>query len=197
MVDDHPLFLQGMVLIMRSLLPTFTLSTAANFAETKQALKNKIPDLLLLDLFLPDQDGFEGLKELTYSYPTLTIAILTSSEDKKHIQNARYFGAKGYICKTSSPDELLIAINKLLAGEYYFPHICPSESSILNKKNKLKLTSRQAEILHLVSEGQSNKNIAKTLFISEGTVKQHLHKVFKVLKVKNRQQAVQYYDSID
>ncbi len=152
----------------------------------------------MLDLLLPDQEGFEGLKELTYSYPRLTIAILTSSEDKKHIQNARYFGAKGYICKTSSPDELLIAINKLLAGEYYFPQdISPSKLYILSKQKKFKLTSRQAEILHLVSKGHSNKNIANILFISEGTVKQHLYKVFKILKVKNRQQAVQYYKSVD
>lgn len=191
MVDDHPLFLQGMVLIINILLPDLTVATATNIKDAKQAIKKQMPDLLLLDLMLSNKQGFKNLKALVQHYPTLTISIFSSSEDKFHIQNAMYFGAKGYIFKTLEPDELVIAINQLLTGTCYFPKtIYTSEYNAINTQNKLKLTSRQMEILHLVSIGYNNKKISSTLFISEGTVKQHLHKVFKILNVKNRQQAV-------
>jgi DNA-binding NarL/FixJ family response regulator len=189
--DDHPVFLQGITLIIKLSPLDITIDTAANLAETKQILKQQQPDLLLLDLLLPDTNDFDGLEELMATYPSLPIAIISSSEDTKHIQTAFNYGVKGYIFKTLDLDELLAAIEKILTGKCYFPesYCLPESENALAEKNKL--TPRQIEILNLVRQGLSNKKISKKLYIAESTVKKHLNSIFKILNVKNRLQAVQ------
>jgi DNA-binding NarL/FixJ family response regulator len=185
-VDDHPIFLQGVKTIIDASPLDVIVSTATDIATTKKQLEHQQPDLLLLDLMLPDAKGFDGLQELVTHYPLLTIAILSSSEDTIHIQTAIKYGVKGYIFKTIDFDEILVAIEKMLSGGCYLPLL-----EVVNSTQKYKLTTRQSEILHLVSQGLSNKRIAESLYISENTVKKHLNSIFKILKVKNRIQATQ------
>jgi len=185
-VDDHPIFLQGIRLMINESPLEISVTIAENFTSAKQQLNRQQPDLLLLDLMLPDTKGFDGLQELVTLYPSLSIAILSSSEDKTHIQAALKHGVKGYIFKTASFDDVLVAVESLLAGRCYLPK--SEEGTALQA---CKLTARQLEVLTLVSQGLSNKNIAKKLHISENTVKKHLNSMFKILNVKNRIQASQ------
>ncbi len=185
-VDDHPVYLQGLAMLMRESSLDVRVNMVADFTHAKQKIKQQQPDLLLLDLMLPDTKDFNGLQELIADYPSLTIAILSASEDKAHIRTAIKHGAKGYIFKTLSLDELLIAIEIMLSGECYLP-----ECQVLDIQES-QLTKRQIEIICLVSQGLSNKEIAKKLHISESTVKKHLYSIFKKLKVKNRIQAIQW-----
>lgn len=191
-VDDHPIFLQGITMIINTSPLDIKISTATNLAKTKQQLNQQQPDLLLFDLMLPDTTGFDGLQELVTTYPTLNIAILSSSEDKLHIEKAIAYGVKGYLFKTFDLDELLAAIEKILLGGCYLPksHCLPIPETITSQQAKL--TVRQLEVLHLVCQGLSNKKIAEKLYISENTVKKHLNTAFKTLKVKSRTQAAQY-----
>lgn len=184
-VEDHPIFLQGITMMIDASPLDITVNTAINLAEAKQQLKRQQPDLLLLDLMLPDTKGVDGLQEIVDCYPSLIIAVLSSSEDKQHIQIAIEYGVKGYLFKTADFDEVLIAIEKILSGGCYLPNF----DVITLQKGKL--TARQLEILNLVSQGLSNKSIAKRLYISESTVKKHLNSIFKILKVKSRIQAAQ------
>jgi DNA-binding NarL/FixJ family response regulator len=185
-LDDHPIFLQGISMVINASSLEVSVKTTTNLSTAKQELQKRPPDLLLLDLLLPDTEGFTGLQEIISDYPSQRIAILSSSEDKVHIQTTIKYGVKGYIFKTLDFDEVLVAIETLLAGGAYLP----KSTSIKPKKREL--TARQFEILNLVSHGFSNQNIAKRLYISESTVKKHLNATFKILNVKNRIQAAQY-----
>lgn len=185
-LDDHPIFLQGISLVIKTSFDDVNVTTIGDFNAIKQELKNGKPDLLLLDLFLPDIKGFQGLQEIISHYPSLCVAILSSSENEIHIQTAIKYGVKGYIFKTLDFNKVLVAIKILLSGGCYFP-----KSNNLDLQ-KCHLTARQFEILNLVSNGLSNQTIAKKLYISESTVKKHLNSIFKILNVKNRIQATQY-----
>jgi DNA-binding NarL/FixJ family response regulator len=185
MVDDHPLFLHGTRLMIEASFPQINVSTAIDFSSAKQHLQQQLPDLLLFDLMLPDKDGLKGLQELVNAYPTLSIIIISAHDDKAHIQTSMAYGAKGYLPKTSTPDEIIFALKKVHQGGCYTP-------DWFSSSKKIKVSKRKHEILMLVSKNSSNKEIAKVLNISEGTVKQHLYAVFKQLKVKNRKEAAHY-----
>jgi len=189
-IDDHPIVLHGIKLMLDASHLDITVNIATDFSSAKQYLNQQLPDLLLLDLILPDIKGFDGLEELVSCYPSLTIAIFSSSEDEIHIQMAIKYGVKGYIFKTTHFDDILVAIENLLAGGCSLP-----EANLLPIQ-KYALTARQVEILNLVSQGLSNKHIAEKLYISENTVKKHINSIFKILKVKNRIQAAQCLNSI-
>jgi DNA-binding NarL/FixJ family response regulator len=194
-VDDHPLFLHGMYLMIKASFADINVETVDNFSLCKRQLKRKLPDLLLFDLMLPDKEGIEGLQELTQCYPSLIIVVLSAHTDQTYIQTSIACGAKGYIPKTSTPDEFTRALKKIDQGERYMPKrlISSGNQKIINSvNNTIKISKRKREILMLVSQKLSNKAIANKLDISEGTVKQHLYATFKKLKVKTRKEAAQY-----
>jgi DNA-binding NarL/FixJ family response regulator len=163
----------------------------------------KHPDLslILLDINLPDRDGFSALSELRDRYPTIAIIILSASDDQDTVKRAFGLGALGFIPKTMEPEVMLNAIQLVLSGNLYIP------SEILDRKeptsprpsNKLSargfqddfgLTDRQVEVLGLLMKGKSNKVIARTLNMAVPTVKNHITAVLKALKVTSRTEAV-------
>lgn len=191
LIDDHPLFLKGMVLILESMLPNSVIITENTFKKVKETILKHQPDIILLDLMMPDCNQLRCLQLLIHNYPLLPIAVMSSSEKFEHIERSLEYGAKGYIPKTSNPDEMITAITKILSGGCYVPahflNLNPKEEA----HHKYKLSSRQLEILDLVAQGLSNKATASMLYIAEGTVKQHMSSIFKIMNVKNRTAAVQ------
>src|SRR5258708_1720681 len=174
-VDDHALIRQALHTVLKRLKRGAAVFEAANSREAMQIVE-KHPDLslILLDINLPDRDGFSALSELRDRYPTIAIIILSASDDQDTVKRAFGLGALGFIPKTMEPEVMLNAIQLVLSGNLYIP------SEILDRKeptsprpsNKLSargfqddfgLTDRQVEVLGLLMKGKSNKVIARTL----------------------------------
>jgi DNA-binding NarL/FixJ family response regulator len=186
-IDDHPLFLAGVKQILKHSLPGVVITSCTTFNEALTLSLDTRFDIVLLDLNLPDKHGIEALKSLLHHTPDRPVAILTASEEKQDLEQAIKSGAKGYIPKTTSPDKITPIIQQIIDGHCYFPELNEATSNSL--ADAYDLTARQIEILKLIAEGYSNKGIAEQLFISEGTVKQHINAIFRELSVKNRTQA--------
>lgn len=184
-IDDHPLFLAGVNQILKHSLPEAVITSCTTFSEALTLPSDTRFDIVLLDLNLPDKHGIDALKILLDHSPDRPVAILTASEEKQDLELSMKSGAKGFIPKTTPPNEITPIIQQILDGHCYFPELQEAASLA----DLYDLTSRQIEILKLIAEGSSNKDIADQLFISEGTVKQHINAIFRALGVKNRTQA--------
>ena len=163
----------------------------------------KHPDLslILLDINLPDRDGFSVLSELRNRYPTIAIIMLSALNDQDQVKRAFSLGALGFIPKTTEPGVMLSAIELVLSGGLYIPSEVlqgkePPSPRLANQlstrkfHNDLGLTDRQIEVLALMMKGKNNKVIAKTLNMAVPTVKHHITTVLKALKVTSRTEAV-------
>ncbi|RLD81362.1 MAG: hypothetical protein DRJ10_06295 [Bacteroidetes bacterium] len=192
LADDHGLFRQGLSLIVKKIFPSCLLQHNNCWTDVHQKIEQQDFDLVLLDIFMPRQHPWEQeLKLLLSKNPQLIICIISASTDNEHIQTAFKLGVKGYICKAAEPDELQLALLQVHAGKVYFPP--QMRSNKINSQNKStcnKLTLRQQDILKLVTQGCCNKIISRKLSITESTVKRHLHNTFRILKAKNRTEAV-------
>jgi DNA-binding NarL/FixJ family response regulator len=155
--------------------------------------------LILLDINLPDRDGFSVLRELRDRYPTIAIIILSSSDDQDTVKRAFKLGALGFIPKTTEREVMLNAIELVFSGGIYIPSEILEETPSPRLTNKpatpdflkgLGLTDRQIEVLALLMKGKSNKIIAKTLNMAVPTVKNHITVVLKALSVTSRTEAV-------
>lgn len=189
--DDHPLFLEGLALLLSSRIDNVEIRRAPDLAAVEWQLAEKTVDLLLLDRVMPGMNGFQRLPELAGLYPALPVAIISASDSSQHIREALDAGAAGFIPKTSSPDEVVAAVQRLLAGKAYIPRQAWRPAREVGLLGDVSLSVRQQEILELVSKGDSNKLIARQLGLSEGTIKQHLNNIFRELQVSSRTQAVQ------
>ncbi len=196
-IDDHTLFRTG----IGALLQEYEIQVAAAEvigAETIQIIKELEPDIILLDLRMPNIDGKDMLKLIKDNKIKTPIVILTTSEDENDLIECLQLGAQGYLLKTIEPDVLIKSLNKVMAGETV---VDPSLTSILARmaqgklpespetEIKKKLTPREYEILTHLAEGQSNKVIARHLGISDGTVKLHVKSILRKLKIQSRVEA--------
>ncbi len=197
-VDDHALFREGLSLLLSKLFPDMVVGDAKDVDGAREALHQSAAwELVLLDLNMPGMDDFKGLRGLKAAFPEIPMAILSMSDSLEDIHAAIHNGAAGYILKSSDHTILEAAITLLIAGHIYVP---PHALSILgggtsrSEQNTVHptfdcLTSRERQVLAQIMEGHSNKAIARTLGILEGTVKKHAHAVFRKLGVANRIQA--------
>ena len=160
--------------------------------------KNLNTDLVIMDLNLPDEDGLERIPEIRKQFKNIRILVLTSYGDYKFVGQALKTGADGYILKSNEPEELLKGIEEVLTGNTYLApglHITPPNGKRLlgNKKSnyedrfviKQKLTTREHEVLELITQAKNNKEIAKELFISDQTVGVHRKNIMRKLGVRN------------
>lgn len=197
-VDDHPLVREGIVKIL-GLESAFQvvgdLGTGSSALEMAGELK---PDVMLLDLSLPDMTGIEVCKAVVSQFPEIKIIALTIYDDEAHVLESIKAGVNGYLLKDISPDTLITAIKAVCSGgSYIHPSVAGKLmsdygklSSRMNGGQRDILTARETEVLCYVAEGLTNKEIADTLFISEKTVKNHITSVFKKLEVNGRTEAV-------
>ena len=205
--DDHELFLKGLEIILTDFNPSAELVKAKNYTDMINIVsKNQDFDLILTDLAMPGGIWLEALKEIHEKLPETPIIILSAVFEKEIVQKTLDLGASGYIPKTSSNAVILSAVNLVLSGGVYIPaellketptatfgdlkkiEIMP-ENIDLNEKIKV-LSPRQLDVLKLIAEGKSNKQIAYELGLTEGTVKLHVTAILKTLNVYNRTGAV-------
>lgn len=191
--DDHSLFREGLGFFLRLLDAQVVPLEAGNFRSTLDKLALESPvDLLLLDLEMPGMNGLGGFYAIRQRYPDLPIAIVSGVNDARIIRTLLDGGARGYIPKLAGSEQLMDALRRILQGEIYLPDalFIPASPSTADGDKTSPLTSRQQEILPLLAEGMPNKQIANTLGVTEGTIKQHLKDLFRRLGARNRTQAV-------
>jgi DNA-binding NarL/FixJ family response regulator len=205
-VDDHQLFREGLRFILEGLGQNVTVAEAESFGRVRQlAGKQKKFDLVIADLLLPGEDGFEGLKELRKNLPDAPVVVVSMLEDRNDVIRALDCGASGFIPKSSSSEVMLSALRLVFAGGVYLPPTLladtVSEASRETGGSEYGraratgirsglLTPRQLDVLAELGTGKSNREIARELGLAEGTVKVHVTAILKALGVKNRTQAV-------
>lgn len=191
-VDDHPVVREGLVASLED-DPEFQVVGAAGSAEEALSLVTaQRPDIILLDLELPGLNGLEAIPALAAAYPASRILILTAYDTDERVLGAIRAGAKGYLLKGASLDEIARAIRAVHAGESYLePRIATKVLAELGpRKRPAGLSHREREVLRLVAGGRSNKQIAHELSITERTVKFHVTSILNKLGAENRAQAV-------
>jgi len=199
-VDDHRLFRQGLISIM-STRPDLVqvVGEAAGGHEAIQFVTNQQPDVVLLDIYMPDLDGLQTALLIRQAAPSTAIIMLTSSEEDKHLFEAIRLGAAGYLLKNLDANELFDLIAGVARGEAALTRAMASRllKGVANRtidQDSIAdgLTEREIEVLKLVARGNSNPQIAEELFISVNTVKSHLKNILAKLQLENRTQVATF-----
>lgn len=195
LTDDHALMREGIKHLLEFDGSIEVIEEASDGIECLQKLEKIHPDILLLDINMPEMNGIEVLEELKRREDPLKVLILTVHSEVEYLVKAVDIGANGYILKDSGSSELKQAINVIMSGESYIqPSLLPAlNSRLINRdvdQDKLQtLTKRELEILTKVAGGMFNKEIAVNLNISERTVKNHISNIFRKIDVSDRTQA--------
>lgn len=195
LTDDHALMREGIKHLLEFDGSIKVIEEASDGIECLQKLEKIHPDILLLDINMPEMNGIEVLEELKRREDPLKVLILTVHSEVEYLVKAVDIGANGYILKDSGSSELKQAINVIMSGESYIqPSLLPAlNSRLINRdvdQDKLRtLTKRELEILTQVAGGMFNKEIAVNLNISERTVKNHISNIFRKIDVSDRTQA--------
>ena len=181
-VDDHPLMREAIAMLVRRLSPNATVVELGRIAVVAQAVKQHgLPQLICLDLKLPDTHGVSGIRELKRTYPEVPIVVLTASPATDYEDLAMEAGADAFLEKSVGATEIANVLRAFLTDD--------SESDTDSPVAVGKLSKRQKQLLILLDKGLSNRDIAENLQISEHTVKVHLWRLFRRLNVKSRSQA--------
>lgn len=193
-VDDHPMFREGLASVLRQ-WPAVSSVLQAGHAELAMDLVAAQPDLsaAIVDLRMAGTGGLVVVAQLRRARPDLPVLVLSSSEEPDDVRRALAAGARGYCPKSAAPATLLAALQLVLAGEVYVPPLmaqAPPEPVAAGGDGS-GLTPRQREVLQQLCQGQTNKQIARTLAMQEKTVKGHVSAIFKALNVVHRLQAVE------
>lgn len=193
--DDHVLIREGIKQILEFDGKVEVVAEASDGVRCLEMLKLITPDLLLLDINMPNKDGLQVLEEIKKNKLDIRVLILTIHNEVEYLLKAVDIGVDGYILKDAESAELKKAIDSVMAGENYIqPSLIPSlNSRLINRdtdKEKLEsLTKREIEVLIEVASGRFNKEIAMVLNISERTVKNHMSNIMKKIDVNDRTQA--------
>jgi len=198
--DDHIMLLQGIKKIIEESKDMVVVGEASDGLELLNLLKKMTPDMVILDISMPNLRGIEATSELKMIYPEVKILILTMHKRKEYLYHALAAGADGYLLKEDTDTELFSAIEAVRQGETY---VSPLLSKALtndlveiargnHNRPEEPLTTREREILKLIAEGKSNKEIADLLFISIRTVQHHRASIMKKLDLKKVADLVKY-----
>ncbi len=198
--DDHRLFRQGLISLMRT-RPDLVrvLAEAESGSETIALAEQLHPDVVLLDIYMPEGDGLETAAYLRQNMPSTAIIMLTASEIDEHVYRAVQLGAAGYLLKSLDASELFGLLEGVARGEVSLTRAIAAR--LLRELGRADqahmptpevLTERELEVLKLVAQGASNPQIADDLYITINTVKVHLRNILEKLQVENRTQAAAY-----
>lgn len=202
LVDDHILFRKGIAALLDARPDMQVVGEAADGLEAVQAARDTLPDLILMDIGMPILNGLEATKRIKKEMPHVRIVILTASDEDQNLFTAIKNGAQGYLLKDLEPYQLYDLLESISKGETPLSGAIatkilkeltnPSESSRETPETVGELTSREINVLSLIAEGKTNKEIADELVISENTVKIHLRNILDKLHLQNRIQAAVY-----
>jgi DNA-binding NarL/FixJ family response regulator len=187
-VDDHPIMRVGIATMIEKYQELKVVGLAGSGEDAVRQYAQLHPDIVLLDLRLPGISGLTTLKSIRASDPEAHIVILTTYDGDEDIHRSMKAGARGYLTKGLPPETLLAAIHKVHAGGLYIP--APISKSLARRTADTCLSSRECEVLQLLAEGKSNKQIAQDLGIRESTVKCHISVILTRLDANDRTQAV-------
>ena len=189
-VDDHPLVRDALRSVLEGSLPDVAFEEAGEFNDAIDMVSKMDFDLILLDLRLPGADGLSALIALRSHTPSTPIVVVSHIEDSETVQSALRCGASGFIPKSTTRDLISQAIQLVLSGGVFIPQQLVDYEDTETAEDTCTLTKRQGAVFELILQGYSNKQIAYELQISEWTVKSHVAAIFRVLKVRNRVEAV-------
>ena len=200
--DDHRLFRQGLKSLLEARSDLEVVGEAADGLQLLDLLNQSPPDIILLDISMPNLRGIEAVHEIKRSYPRVKILILTMHKDKQYLEQAISAGARGYLLKEDTDTELFTAIEKIRRGRIYVsPNLLEelTEDWVLtlhdesNASLKIEqLTVREKEVLKLIAEGKGSKEIADLLFISARTVERHRANIMQKLDAKKTADIVRH-----
>lgn len=199
LADDHALFRSGLSYVLSELDDDLDILEAEDLPQALEIARGSSGlDLAIVDLKMPGMSGVSGIEEMKSIIPDTPIVVISAYEDRDHILQAIDAGAAGYIPKSLSGDVLIGAIKLIFSGGVYLPKailsqpggIFMGEGDPPSTKSRGGLTKRQFDVLQQMRKGASNKEIARELSLSEGTVKLHVTAILKTLDVDNRTQAV-------
>jgi len=202
-VDDHALFRRGLMMVLESEEGIDLVAEAEDGEDAIRKAEEVVPDVVLMDVRMPRVSGIEATRQISEVLPTCKILMLTVSDEEEDLYEAIKAGANGYLLKEISIEEVADAIRAVVQGQSL---ISPSMASkLLSEFNTLarraeekqqvpapRLTERELEVLKLVAQGMSNREIAEELYISENTVKNHVRNILEKLHLHSRMEAVVY-----
>lgn len=202
LVDDHELVRQGIAAMLGGASDLEVVGHARTGREAIEIARKALPDIVLMDVRMPDMDGLEATRKIKEERPRTAVVMVTMHDNAAYLREAVQAGAAGYLLKNLSRDELIDAIRQVASGGAFIEsqmlrgmlsELKPvSPSAGANLKNAKNLTKREREILALVAEGMSNREIAEKLVLSPETVKSHVAAVLEKLNVSDRTQAAIY-----
>ncbi|MFZ7931669.1 response regulator [Bacillus thuringiensis] len=202
LVDDHTVVLKGLAFFLSTQEDLELVGEANNGKEALVKVGETNPDVILMDLYMPEMDGVEATSYIKKEYPNVKVIVLTSFSDQAHVLPALRAGASGYILKDVEPDQLVEAIRSAYKGNIQLhPDIANallSQTLPVEEKEEEHsiqvdvLTARENEVLQLLAKGMSNKEIASVLVITEKTVKAHVSSILSKLNLSDRTQAALY-----
>ncbi|MGY3089054.1 DNA-binding NarL/FixJ family response regulator [Hymenobacter sp. UYAg731] len=189
LLDDHPMFRQGLRYILEPLPYVASITETADAAALVDLCRRQLPDVVLLDLQMPQMDGPEVAQLLLVEFPELKIIVLSMFSADKYITQMMKLGARSYLPKDATQEELVHAIKEVLTTGYHFtPRISralmrgvqkPSRQPVTKLPEMLEFTPREKEVLHLICEGRRASEIAEQLFLSRRTVEGHWQKLLE------------------
>ena len=186
-VDDHPVVCSGLTSMLSAISGLEVIASAASGEEALAIVQRDRPDIMLLDLRMPGMDGIGVLNALKEMEHPPRVVVLTSFEKEEDIYRAIRAGAQGYLLKDTTESEMVAAISVVNAGKRFIPrHIA---ARLADRMMRSDLTARELQILELVAQGSTNKQIAKALDISDNTVRHHVNNIMEKLQVSDRTEA--------
>ncbi|PKM83494.1 MAG: DNA-binding response regulator [Firmicutes bacterium HGW-Firmicutes-13] len=197
--DDHSLVRQGIKKVLELEPAIRVIGETTNGKDTIALAKKLQPDIILMDINMPQLNGIEATKIIKEEMPHIKILVLTIHDDEEYVYEMVRSGASGYLLKDVDPGKLVESILRIYEGKSIIHHSVTAK--LLQEFNRLSnpakdsaidLTSREQEVLKLIAQGCSNKEIANLLYISEKTVKNHVYNIFRKIDVTDRTQAALY-----
>jgi DNA-binding NarL/FixJ family response regulator len=192
-VDDHPIVRQGLVSVLEDEDDLEIVGTAASGREAVRLVGRLQPDVVLLDLEMPELDGVSAIPQLLAAQPAVGVLVFTAYDTDERVLGAIRAGARGYLLKGASGDEIARGIRTIYGGGSYLePRVANKLLAEVNSPHPPRggLSQREHEVLRLVAEGLPTKQIARNLSIAERTVKFHVNSILRKLGADNRAQAV-------
>jgi DNA-binding NarL/FixJ family response regulator len=200
--DDHTLFREGVKALLATTDDITIVGEAEDGATAVERCRASEPDIVLMDIKMPDLNGIQATQQILESHPETGVIMLTMLEDDASVFAAMRAGARGYVLKGASPDEMLSVIRAVAEGQALFgPAIATRLMNYFQELGRMpvaeksgspfpELTERELEVLHVIAQGHNNQEIAQKLVISPNTVRNHITSIFSKLQVADRAEAI-------